>query len=192
MSTTTSLGPTVGSGASPKRSTSGPPCFVNSTAFIVSSRLLLPLQKLDKQLAHPLRLLLLHPMACTIDQMAAHHPRAYALLHPLEITGTLVGPPIAFSCNKDRWHVNGPTRKQLQFSGVDTSRSAPIPLQSTLEPGSLVFRGVDRELGLRQPAACRDLCKGRHLGFHGLRHVLVQIHDVVGRHLGQLASGPSL
>src|SRR5271165_6263967 len=108
MSTTTSPRPAVGSGASPRRSTSGPPCFVNSTAFIVSSCPLLPLQKLDQELAHPLRLLLLHPMAGAIDQMATQHPRARALLHPLKIAGPLVSPPIAFSRNKHRGHVNGP------------------------------------------------------------------------------------
>src|SRR5271167_1370356 len=118
MSTTTSPGPGVGSGTSLRRSTSGPPCFVNSTAFIDSSCLLLPLQKLDQQLAHPLRLLLLHPMAGAIDQMATQHPRACALLHPLETAGTLVGPPIAFSRNEHRGHVDGPAGEQLQFAVV--------------------------------------------------------------------------
>src|SRR5271156_5086552 len=107
MSTTTSPGPAVGSGISPRRSTSGSPCFVNSTDFIVSSCLSLPLQKVDQERAHPLRLLLLHPMAGAIDQVATQHPRACALLHPLEIAGTLVSSPIAFSRNEHRGHVNG-------------------------------------------------------------------------------------
>src|SRR5271169_1606445 len=124
MSTTTSPGPAVGSGTSSTRSTSGPPCFVNSTAFIVSSCLSLPLQKLDHERAHPRRLLLLHPMAGAIDQVATQHPRARALLHPLEIAGPLVGPPIAFSRNEDRRDVNGSAREQLQFSGIDASRAA--------------------------------------------------------------------
>src|SRR5260370_37296553 len=94
-------GPEVGSGASPSWSASGPPCFVSSTAFMVSSCLLLPSQKLRQELAHPLRLLLLCPMAGAIDQMAAEHSRAQALLHPLKIAGTLVGPPILFSRDKD-------------------------------------------------------------------------------------------
>src|SRR6516162_9441873 len=111
MSTTTSPGPAVGSGASPKRSTSGPPCFVSSTAFIVSSYLLLPLQKLDQELADTVRLLLLYPMGGAFYQMAAQHPRARALSHPLEIAGTLVGSPILFSCDEDRRHVDGPTRE---------------------------------------------------------------------------------
>src|SRR5215472_16723548 len=84
MSITTSPGPAFGSGASPSCSTSGPPCLVNSTAFIVSSRLLLQLQKLQQEPAHLLRLLLLYPMASTIDQMAAEHSRASNLLHSLE------------------------------------------------------------------------------------------------------------
>src|SRR5215469_9542833 len=131
ISTTTSPGPAVGSGTSPSCNTSGAPCFVNSTAFMGSSRLSLPLQKLDQQLAYPL---LLHPMAGTVDQMAAQHPRARALLHPLEIAGTLVSPPILFARNEDRGHVDGPAREQLQFSGVDAFRPAPVPLQPALEP----------------------------------------------------------
>src|SRR5215470_13697851 len=93
MSTTTSPGPGVGSGASPICKTSGPPGFVNNTAFMVASCLLLPLQKLNRQLAHPLRLLLLDPMARTLDQMTAQHSGADVLLHPLEIAGALIGPP---------------------------------------------------------------------------------------------------
>src|ERR1700751_185584 len=135
MSTTTSPGPAIGSGASPRRTTSGPPCFINSTAFIVSSCLSLPLQKLDQQSTHPVRLLLLHPMAGAIDQMATLHPSALALLHPLEIAGALIGPPIAFSGNEHRGHVNGPAREKLQFGCVGASRPAPVPLQPALEPG---------------------------------------------------------
>src|SRR5271163_2583187 len=157
MSTTTSPGPAVGSGTSPTRSTSGPPCFVNSTAFIVSSSCLsLPMQKLDQERAHPLRLLLLHPMAGAIDQMATQHPRTRALLHPLEIAGPLVGPPITFSRNKHRGHVDGPAGEQLQFAVVPALRPAPVPLQSTLKPGPLVLGAVNRELVFRQPPAGGD------------------------------------
>src|SRR5215472_14512411 len=108
MSTTTSPDPAFGSGASPSPSTSGPPCLVNNTAFIVSSRLSLQLQKLQQEPAHLLRLLLLHPMAGAVDQMAAEHPRASTLLHSLEVTGALVGSPIAFSRDEERRHINGP------------------------------------------------------------------------------------
>src|SRR5271156_2217054 len=111
MSTTTSPGPGVGSDTSPRRNTSGPPCFVNNTAFIDSSCLLSPLQKPDQELTHPPRLLLLHPMAGTIDQMAAQHPCARALFHPFEISRTLISSPIAFSRNKDRGHVDRPARE---------------------------------------------------------------------------------
>src|SRR5438445_5452089 len=111
MSTTTSPGPAVGSGASPSCSTSGPPCFVNSTAFMIASRLLLPLQEVDQQPAHPLRLLLLNPMTGPIDQMAAQHPAARALLHPLEIAGPLIGAPVALAGNIDRRHIDRPARE---------------------------------------------------------------------------------
>src|SRR5882672_5275191 len=113
MSTTTSPGPAVGSGTSPRCSTSGSPCFVNSTAFMVPSRLSLPLQEIDQQLIHPLRLLLLHPMPGAVDKMAAQHPGARALLHPLVVPGALVGSPIAFAGDKDRRHIDAPAREQL-------------------------------------------------------------------------------
>src|SRR5260370_18279041 len=113
MSTTTSPGPAVGSGTSARCNTSGPPCFSNSTAFMAFSSLLLLLkpQKLDQQLAHPFRLFLLHPMPGAVDQVATHHPGARALLHPLEIAGTLVGPPVARSGNKNSRHIDGAAGK---------------------------------------------------------------------------------
>src|SRR6516225_1144353 len=163
-STTTSPGPGFGSGASPSCNTSGPPCFVNRTAFIVCSRLLLPSQKFNQQLAHAFRLLLVHPMAGTLDQVTTQHPRAHALLHPLEIAGTLIGPPIAPSGDEHRRHVYGPAREQLQLGGVDAARSAPVPLQAARERGALVLCGVDRELRLRRRPACCDLGRRRHLG----------------------------
>src|SRR5215831_1944610 len=110
-STTTSPGPATGSGASPRRSTSGPPCFVSNAAFIVSSCLLLRSQKLDQQFAHPRRLLLLYPMARTFEQMTAQHTSTHALLHALEITGTLIGPPIALASDKHRRDIDRPAGK---------------------------------------------------------------------------------
>src|SRR5260370_25455439 len=111
MSTATSPDPAIGSGASARCNTSGSPCFSNSTAFMAFLPLLLPLQKLDQQLAHPFRLFLLHPMPGAVDQMATHHPGARALLHPLEIAGTLVGPPVARSGNKNSRHIDGAAGK---------------------------------------------------------------------------------
>src|SRR5215831_1877686 len=191
MSTTTSPGPAVGSGVSPRRRTSGPPCSVSSTAFIAPPPALsLPPQKLGQQLADPLRLLLLHPMAAAVDQITAQHSRASALLHALEIPGPLVGPPIALPRDKKRGDVDRTAREQLQLAVKPAPRPAPVPLQSTLEPGSFVFAAVDGELVFREPPAGRALGGRRHLGRHGFRHVLVQIHDVVGWHLGQLTRGP--
>ena len=40
--------------------------------------------------------------------------------------------------------------------------------------------------------AGRDLGGGRHYRHHGLGHVLVEVHDVVGRHLSQFAGAPRL
>ena len=46
--------------------------------------------------------------------------------------------------------------------------------------------GVDRELAVGQPFACGDLGGRRHLLRHAGGHVVGQVHDVVGRHLGEL------
>src|SRR5205807_367723 len=104
ISTTTSPGAATGSGTSARCNTSGPPCFSNNTAFMASSPLLLPPQKVDQQLAHMFRLLLLHPMPGAVDQVASHHTRACPLLHQLKIAGTLVGSPVAFSGDEYRRH----------------------------------------------------------------------------------------
>src|SRR5262249_35837627 len=124
MSTTTSPGPAVGSGTSARCSTSGPPCFSNSTAFIALFPLLLLLQNLHQQLAPPFRLLLLHPMPDPVDEVAADHTRACVLLHPLEIAGALVGSPVAFSGDEDRRHIDGTAGKQLELGIIPAFRPA--------------------------------------------------------------------
>src|SRR5712671_1047503 len=156
MSTTTSPGPAIGSGTSARCNTSGSPCFSNSTAFMAFLPLLLPLQKLDQQLAHPFRLFLLHPMPGAVDQMTAEHPRAGAIPHALEIARALIGSPIAFSCNEHGRDIDGAAGKQLKLGIIEALRPGPIPLQSALEAGALVFGAVDGEFALREPSADRD------------------------------------
>src|ERR1700738_4116324 len=164
MSTTTSTGPAIGLGISARCNTSGSPCFSNSTAFMFFLPLLLPLQKFDQQLAHPFRLFLLHPMPGAVDQMTAHHPRAGALLHSLEIAGTLVCSPVAFSRNEHGRNIDGAAGKQLKLGVIEALRPGPIPLQSALETSPLVFGAVDAKLAVGQPSASRDLGWRRHLG----------------------------
>ena len=52
------------------------------------------------------RLLLLHPMTGTVDQMAAEHAGAGGLLHALEIAGALVGAPVVLASDKELRHVD--------------------------------------------------------------------------------------
>ena len=59
-------------------------------------------------------------------------------------------------------------------------------------PSPAVLRAVHAQLVVGQPLARCDLGRGRHLRCHGLRHPLVQVHDVVGGHLRQLVGGPRL
>jgi hypothetical protein len=68
--------------------------------------------------------------------------------------------------------------------------SRPIPLQSALEAGSSVLRRVDRQLELGQPTARRDRGRARHMRRDACRHVLVELHHVVGRQLGELVGAP--
>src|SRR5216683_2821467 len=162
MSTTTSPDPAIGSGTSARCNTSGSPCFSNSTAFMAFLPLLLPLQKLDQQLTHSLRLFLLHPMPGSVDQMTAEHPRAGAILHALEIARALIGSPIAFSRNEHGRNIDGAARKQLKLRVIEALRPGPIPMQSALETGPLVFGAVDAQLAVGQPSASRDLGWRRH------------------------------
>src|SRR3989442_15889515 len=63
-------------------------------------------KELHEQLAHLLRLLLLHPVPGALDEMAAHHARAGAFLHALDIAGDLIGAPIALAGDEHRRHVD--------------------------------------------------------------------------------------
>src|SRR5215468_11046232 len=76
----------------------------------VARRPFLP-RRAQQQLADPLGLFLLHPMPCTVDQVATEHAGASALLHAFEIAGTLIGAPVALAGNEDRRHVDGAARE---------------------------------------------------------------------------------
>ncbi len=113
-------------------------------------------------------------------------------MHALESAGALVGAPVARAGDEHRRHVDGAAGEQLQFGFVEPGGARAIPVEPALKPVARVFGGIDRKLALRQPAAGRDLCRRRHYRRHGLGHVPVEIHDVVGRHLGQFAGAPRL
>jgi len=58
-------------------------------------------QKLNKQLADLLRLLLLKPVSRSINKMSTAHLRAGGALHPLERTGVLENTPITLSADEE-------------------------------------------------------------------------------------------
>src|SRR4051812_38253787 len=110
--------------------------------------------------------------------MTALHLRTRAVLHRLDIAGTLIHAPVALPGDEHRRHVDGAAGEDLQLAGVLALSSAAVPLQATLEPNASVLAAIERELLVRQPFACSDLCGGRHLGSNRLRHVPIEIHDV--------------
>src|SRR5258708_7452330 len=73
------------------------------------------LQELQQQAADLGGLLLLHPVAGTLDQVSAEHAGAGALLHRLVDTGALIDAPILFSCDETGGHIDGAARPYLQF-----------------------------------------------------------------------------
>src|SRR5712672_2595732 len=99
MSTTTSPGPAIGSGTSARCNTSGSPCLSNSTAFMAFLPPLLPLQKLDQQLAHVFRLFLLHPVPGAVEEMTAAHLCPGDNLQSLDIGKALIRSLRAFARN---------------------------------------------------------------------------------------------
>ena len=58
------------------------------------------LQKLNKQLAHLFRLLLLQPVTGSVYKVGAAHLRAGGILHGLERARALENAPIAFAANE--------------------------------------------------------------------------------------------
>src|SRR6266852_4619161 len=80
-------------------------------------------KELHEQLADLLRPLLLHPVAGALDQVAAHHARAYALLHAFDIAGNLVGAPVALARDEHRRHVDGAAGEHLELGSENALRA---------------------------------------------------------------------
>ena len=102
------------------------------------------------------------------------------------LPGTWCETPIALAGDEDRRHIDRATGKELELGRVDVLGSAAIPLQAALEAGPRIFAAVDLELVFGEPRAGGDLLRRGHMRRHGLGHPLVEIHDVVARHLGEL------
>src|SRR5436190_7772817 len=147
-------------------------------------------QEFEQVTGYLLRLLLLHPVPGALDEVAAGHSRAGALLHALEIARPLIDPPVALSCDKRRADVDRAAREELQLRDVLGTRRATVPVEAALEADPRVLVAVDLELVIGKPFAGGDRRRRRHLRRYRFRHSLVLIQDVVRRQLRELARGP--
>ncbi len=107
-------------------------------------------QKLYEQCAHLFRLLLLHPVPGSIQEMKADHSRAGAVLHFVYGSGSLLDAPVAFACDIHRWDVDGAARECVHLGNALGIAAAPhaIALQGAGETGPAIFRGIDLHFGL--------------------------------------------
>ena len=113
--------------------------------------------------------------------------------HALEAPGRLVDAPVARSGDERRLARRSCGRRTAAAPRrrCCRSRANAIPLQTTLEAGAAVLRGVDGQLLVGEPARRRR--SARRTAFPAptrLGHGLVQVHDVVARQLGQFAGAP--
>src|SRR6266540_4642106 len=76
------------------------------------------LAKIDKQTAHFLGLLLLHPMPGSLHNMAAKHLPADGRLHFLQVAGSLVSAPVACAGDEARRHVDGAAGEYFELAIV--------------------------------------------------------------------------
>src|SRR5262245_27823549 len=90
-------------------------------------------QEREQEAADFAGLLLLHPMAGAIDQMAADHLGAGLRLHRLKHAGALIGAPILFAGDEGGGRIDGAAGPGLQLRGERGRRAAAIPLQPALE-----------------------------------------------------------
>ena len=72
-----------------------PYCTDHGRSGAIRLRLLRPTKKIEQQARDGLGLLLLHPVAGTVDEMAGEHARAGLLLHALEGARRLEDAPVA-------------------------------------------------------------------------------------------------
>src|SRR6185295_12261237 len=66
----------------------------------------LALKELEEQPAHLLGLLLLHPVAGSIQQVEPHHMRAGSRLHLIHGSRRLINTPVALACDVLGGHVD--------------------------------------------------------------------------------------
>ena len=117
-------------------------------------------------------------------QMAAAHIGQAQALHALKIAGLLVHAPISRAADETGRHADGLAGEELHLPPREARGGAAIALQAALEAGAGIFLGVNRNLGLGEPAIGGDLGGRGHFRRHRLGHALGQIHDVIGGHFG--------
>src|SRR5690349_11447118 len=110
---------------------------------------LLP-EEAEQQSDGLLRLFLLRPMACTINQFADEHAGTGFFLHALERTWRLIHPPVTAAGKKQARHVDCTASEQLLLASENTCRRHAIPLQAALEAIAPIFLCVDTKRGIRQ------------------------------------------
>src|ERR1700719_4588704 len=124
-------------------------------------------------------------MSGVLDQVRAMPSGTDSGLHSLKRTGRVVDSPVALTGDKTGRNIDRAAGKGFKLGSVLASR-APIPLQTALKTGPIPFGCVHGQLLVRKPLATSNLGRGRHFRRHCFRHALVEIHNVVSRHLGEL------
>ena len=134
---------------------------------------------------HGFRLFLLDPVAGAVDQMAAAHIGAGAFLHLFQPAGALPYAPILRPRDEAGRYVDRAAGIEFQFGAVFRFRATAVPVETALEAGTVELAAIYLQLALRQPATPFDLRCRRHFLRDGLGHVMVEIHNIIGRHLLQ-------
>src|SRR2546428_12994958 len=80
-------------------------------------------QELREQLAHLFRLLLLHPVPGSVQQMEAHHARARGAPHSVHGPRRLIDAPVALACHEHRRTIDGTAQDRMNLRNALGIRS---------------------------------------------------------------------
>ena len=143
-------------------------------------------------LAQPNRLLLLNPVSGALDHLDAVQLGHRLRLHQIESARHRVTSPVLFTADEKRRHIDRPARKEAEFGVQGRVGKDAISLQGALKAGATIFLDIHAKLRLGEPFARLDFTGGRMERGNRLGHRLTQIHDIVGRHLGQVFGAMAL
>src|SRR4051794_40871982 len=111
-------------------------CDFAKMYLLLFCRDLRPAEEFEQQPRDLLWLLLLHPMAGALDQMATHHARAGLGLHRLKHARALISPPVLLAGDKATGNINAAAGEGFKLGLERSGGSAAIPLQAALKPGA--------------------------------------------------------